>query len=474
MKILSTAASVVALVIASPGLATAQVSVAGARDVQTTFESYFGKGSDGVSAVRVTTNAANDGYDVSIDVARLAKPLEMAGVTVKPALVGFVVKPNADGTWAYSQTSFPTLAVTAPNGNKVEIGMNGLSIAGTFDPKLAALTAYSGTVKSVTSRNEDASTKASAETQDIKISGTSTDAGGGLVDGQGSYVTGSFAETIASANGTGAPIRISFADSTSSATVSGQAAKATLDLWSYLVAHPSKAALTADQAALKAKILATLPFFKRVSAATAVNNLIVETPLGNTRIAKLGLTETVNGIVPEGLLEIGLSIGAIEPPPALTPPWAGALIPKDSALGFRLTGYDLERFVRAVVAKLDLNDPKASELSTDETVATLVPSGKLTVDLTPAKFTNDLYTLGWTGKVEIDPKTSFVSGKATVTAKGLDKVAQLLSKQTDTVQYATMLFAAKAMAKPVDGNDVWELEFDSAGGFSVNGQKLGG
>ncbi|MBP0652049.1 hypothetical protein J8J40_33810, partial [Mycobacterium tuberculosis] len=79
-------------------------------------------------------------------------------------LLTFVLKPAANGTWAYSQTSFPSLSVTAP-GTRVEFNLAGLAAAGVFDPKLAAFTSYTATAKSATTRSEDASSKVSAETQ---------------------------------------------------------------------------------------------------------------------------------------------------------------------------------------------------------------------------------------------------------------------------------------------------------------------
>jgi hypothetical protein len=472
LRIFSTAASVATLVIAGHGVAAAQVSANGARDVQTTLESYFGKGSDGTSAVRVTPNGTNDGYDVSIDIARLAKPLEAAGVTVKPALFGFGLKPAAGGTWAYTQTSFPTLSMTVPNGS-FEFSTNAFAGTGTFDPKLGAFTAYASTAKTVSSRTTDSTSKVTADTQDVKLTGSSKDAGGGLIDGTFAYVTGNFAETVTGAAG-GPPIRISVADANATGNVSGQAAKATLDLWSFLVGHPSKDALANDQAALKAKILAALPVFKRVAVNAGVNNLIVETPMGNARVSKLGLTEAATGVVPEGQFEFGLSVGTIEPPSGIAPAWAVSLIPKESNLGVKVTGFNPDRLVRLMVDKLDLKAPKPLDLKDDEVLAAILPGGKLLVDLTASKLVSDLYNVTWSGQIEVNPMSSFVSGKATVTAKGLDKIRETLAKQTDTVQYATGLALVKGMAKQVDGNDVWELEFDSNGTFIVNGQKMGG
>jgi hypothetical protein len=472
LRIFSTAAGVATLVIAGHGVAAAQVSANGARDVQTTLESYFGKGSDGTSAVRVTTNGTNDGYDVSIDLARLAKPLEMAGVTVKPALFGFGLKPAAGGTWAYTQTSFPTLSMTVPNGS-FEFSTNAFAGTGSFDPKLGSFTTYAATAKSLSSRTTDANSKVAADTQDVRLNGTAKDAGGGLIDATFSYATGNFAETITGAAG-GQPIRISVADASASGDVAGQAAKATLDLWSFLVGHASKDALANDQAALKTKLLAALPLFKRVAVNAGANNLIVETPFGNARVSKIGLTEAATGVVPEGQFEFGLSLGTIEPPSGVAPAWAISLIPKESNLGVKLTGFNPDRFTRLVIDKLDLKAPKPLDLKDEEALAAILPSGKLRVDLTPGKLVNDLYNVAWSGQIEVDPTMSFVSGKATVTAKGLDKIRETLAKQTDTVQYATGLALVKGMAKQVDGNDVWELEFDSNGTFVVNGQKMGG
>lgn len=472
MRIFSTAASVATLVIAGHGVAAAQVSANGARDVQTTLESYFGKSADGTSAVRVTPNGTNDGYDVSIDLARLAKPLEAAGITVKPALFGFGLKPASGGTWAYTQNSYPTISATYPNGS-YESSVTGHAASGTWDPKRGSFVDFKMTAKTLSSRVTDATSKSVSDIQDLTFSLNTKEAGGGLVDGVFAYSTGNLADTITGAAG-GPPVRISVADSKIAGDFSGSTANAALDLWSFLVGHPSKDALANDQATLKAKILAALPVFKRVAVNAGANNLIVETPMGNARVSKIGLTEALAGVVPEGQFEFGLSLGTIEPPSGIAPAWAVSLIPKESNLGVKVTGFNPDRLVRLMVDKLDLKAPKPLDLKDDEVLAAILPGGKLLVDLTASKLVSDLYNVTWSGQIEVNPMSSFVSGKATVTAKGLDKIRETLAKQTDTVQYATGLALVKGMAKQVDGNDVWELEFDSNGTFIVNGQKMGG
>ncbi|MBP0573886.1 hypothetical protein J8J27_24620, partial [Mycobacterium tuberculosis] len=109
-------------------------------------------------------------------------------------------------------------------------------------------------------------------------------------------------------------------------------------------------------------------------------NLVVETPFGNARVAKLTLNESLNGVVQEGNFEFGLALGAIEPPAALMPSWANGLVPKQSALGVRVTGYNLENFVRAAVAKLDLKADKPLDMKDEEAAAAILPSGRLLLD----------------------------------------------------------------------------------------------
>jgi hypothetical protein len=247
-----------------------------------------------------------------------------------------------------------------------------------------------------------------------------------------------------------------------------------LHIWAYLIAHNNKAALVADQANFKARLIAALPVFKRAAISGSAENLVVETPFGNARVAKIGLTETLHGIVPDGLVEFGLTLGAVEPPAAVMPAWANGLVPKETAVGVKVTGFNPEAVTRAFIDKVDLATGQPVGFSEVDALKLVLPTGVLNIDLPAGKIANDLYDLRWTGAMTFEPATSVLKGKATVTAKGLDQVSAQLSRSKEGMQMAAMLFAAKAMAKPVNGADVWELEFDTEGNLTVNGQKLGG
>jgi hypothetical protein len=473
LKIFSSAVSLGALIIATHGAVAADISASGAKDVAAAFESYLGKGKDGQSAVRVTTNAANDGYDVSIDIGRMVKPLEAAGVTFGPALYNFSVKPAANGTWAFAQTTFPKISVKAP-GTAIEFALDGFDAKGVYDPALGAFLNQAITARSMTSQSEDPQGTVKAETQGIKFSGVSTAAGSGLIDSKIDYSATSLVETINLKETGGAPIKASVNDMTMKGDVSGQAAKAMLDLWSYAMAHPSKDALAADQDTFKAKLTAALPLFKRASMSGGAGSLVVETPMGIARIGKIGFTEALNGIVSDGSFEMGMSLGTIEPPAAIMPPWSAGLVPKDTAFSFKLTGYDADKFVRKAIAELDLKAEKPLDMEDDEAVAAILPSGKLNVTMAPGHIISDTYEVSWEGTMEITPADALVTGHAKVTAKGLDKVAAKLSKVPEAMQVVTGIYAAKAMSKPVGGADVWEIDFDSLGAVTVNGQKISG
>jgi hypothetical protein len=462
------------LIIASNGAMAADISAAGAKDVASAFEAYLGKGAGGQSAVRVTTNAANDGYDVSIDLGRLAKPLEGLGVTFGPALFNFAVKPAANGTWAYSQSDFPKIAVKAPN-MALDFAINGFDAKGIYDPALGAFLSQSGGAKNTVSKSEDPSGTVTAETQGIKFNVIGTPVGPGVLDAKIDYSAASITETLNIKEGdSSVPIKVSASDLTMKGDVTGQPARALLDLWAYGMAHPSKEAIVADEANFKAKLTAALPLFKRISLSGGGANLIVETPMGNVRISKIGFMEALNGIVPEGSFEFGLSAGVIEPPAAIMPPWSAGLVPKDTAISAKITGFNPDQFAKTVLAKMNLKAEKPVDMSDAEAAAAILPSGKLNVTLTPGHLISDTYEVNWEGTMEVSPASALVTGHAKVTAKGLDKVAAKLSKVPDAMQIVTGLYAAKAMSKPVGGADVWEIDFDSLGSVTINGQKLGG
>ena len=68
-------------------------------------------------------------------------------------------------------------------------------------------------------------------------------------------------------------------------------------LIAWFVAHPSEAAIKANQVELKSLVSAGLPLFENVTAKGALQNLSVTTPVGPVGIANLGFDVGVNGVV---------------------------------------------------------------------------------------------------------------------------------------------------------------------------------
>jgi hypothetical protein len=248
-----------------------------------------------------------------------------------------------------------------------------------------------------------------------------------------------------------------------------------LQLAAWATAHPDDAALQADQAGLKALLVAAMPFFGNMQSTGTVDMLSVDTPMGAMGIEKLGFAVDVNGAVADGKFREGLSISGLTLPAGLVPDWAAPLVPQTLSLDVQVTDFDPAAAITAALSALDLPAGTATGPEFDAKLqAALLPKGTVTITLNPGSLTGADYELTYEGGMVVGPETELPTGKATVTLTGADALTAALNAAPDDMKAQAMMGfgMAQGMAKAEGDKLIWEIDAATPGALSVNGMAL--
>ncbi len=304
----------------------------------------------------------------------------------------------------------------------------------------------------------------------------STPAGADALDGTFHMAMSGLTETVkvpmAQPGSVPMDITITAETGTQDGTIKGMKAQAIYRLIAWFVAHPSEAAIKANQVELKSLVSAGLPLFENVTATGALQNLSVTTPIGPVGIAKLGFDIGFNGIVADGMLHEGFRVEGVSLPPGLVPPFAADLVPQSFSFDFKVSDFNLADPARMLLDMMNLNEAKPTTPEENAKLLTaLLPKGAVEISVGPSKVTAKLYDLDFEGAMTAGP-VGVPLGAATIKAKGLDDVMKVLQTAPPEMagQAIPAVIAAKGMAKTeADGSLSWKIENTISGTLLVNG-----
>lgn len=455
-----------------------------AKRLTTLFQRYVGQPAAGKPGA-VTVTPSGESYRAEFDLARLMAPLSAFGLTVAvTSPYAATLTPQPDGSWRVRSDGFPAVAFTQGD-QTTTFKYDGYTYDGVFDPKLEAMRDLTTAMTGVTAGGVSplASTQ---QHYTAKVTGhqTGRDAGDGSVDLDAHQVAADldYTLTMQSRPTKGAPQAVSFALAARAPTASSDVAlshvstTAILDLWAYLVAHPSRAALVADQAGLKARLQAVLAADPHGSAGTQVDKLAVTTPVGPVALGHL--EESVElGDKASGRAALGLHYAGLSVPADRLPAWAVKLVPTALDLDVAVGPFHLNDGLRKAVADLDLaSDRPLSDAQVGEVMQAFGDPDAMVVTLSPTTLTGPLMTVKAQGSVRMDA-SGRPTGDATVTATGLDGALSALngSAQDDptAAQAAAVLTLAKQAGK-ASGPDMytWLVEARPGKPVTVNGSPV--
>lgn len=439
------------------------------------FQSYL---SDTKGVVVVKTDG--DGYAVKFDMAPL---MGQSGAIVNITPIELKLTSQGDGKWQVVEDQAFALSIDLKDKGIIEEKIASLKMNGTFDEKISTFSSVTGEANDVTVSEKvtDPTTgvsNVSATIKNMKIEQTGAAGANGGVDVTGKYTFDSLAETINMAGKPESgmpPMNLVINAATGSYELNGKGLKAKpmLDLISFAIAHQTKELVSKDQDKLKTFLKDGIPLFENFLANGKFNNLTVASQFGQFGVESLEVIGDMNGITKDGKLREKMAVNGLTLPPALVPPWATKLVPKNFTFDFTVSGFDLASPAQKILDQLDLSkEPPLPDGFEQVLMPIFMPKGVVDITLNPSSVDSDAYSVKMEGSLAAGP-AALPMGKAKISAKGIDELMKIIQDappEAGLAQGAAVVLVAKGMAKAEpDGSLTWNIESSPDGKVLVNG-----
>jgi hypothetical protein len=259
------------------------------------------------------------------------------------------------------------------------------------------------------------------------------------------------------------------------ATLDGLKSRAALDLWAFLVAHPSRSDLAANEAALKTLLTNLLAGQLKLSETFGLQRVAVQTPQGAVAMdaAKIGVGGATGAA---GAFEERFSVDGLALPPSMVPATYRDFVPTSVDVGFKASGLDLAAASAEAIADMHLagDAPPISKEDDAKVWAKMIGAGPVLIDVPPSHIVAPQLDLSIQGQVRYQGAKP--TGTFTIHMRNFDKTQAALKRlgpdeQKEIVPFLAM---AKGLAKTEsDGALTWIGELGADGMMKVNGLPLG-
>ena len=270
------------------------------------FQTYLGQ-EPGV----VMVTPAGEAYDVKIDLAPLIAKFKQPNFSAEISPFVMKLTDQGGGKWLVTQDSPLSYSAKMPGQLDMTVKVGAMKSSAVFDQNVSAFTSSTYDIADLvvdeTVTTPEAMTMHLAyNIKAMHYETTSTAAGADALDSTFHAAMSGLTETIGipatPPGGQPVDITVTAETGTQDGTIKGIKAQAIYRLIAWFVAHPSEAAIKANQGELKSLVSAGLPLFENVTAKGALQNLSVTTPVGPIGIASLGFDVGINGVVADGML----------------------------------------------------------------------------------------------------------------------------------------------------------------------------
>ncbi len=250
-----------------------------------------------------------------------------------------------------------------------------------------------------------------------------------------------------------------------------------LDLWAFLVAHPTRPELAANEATLKTLLTAALASQLSLDESVAMQKLAVQTPHGPIAFdaAKAGIGGAAAGS--DSRFEEHFSASGLTLPPGLVPATFHDLVPTSFDVGFKVSGFDLTAAGAEAIADMHLagDAPPISEDDSDEGLGQ-ADRRRAGARSTSRPRTSSRRSSTSRSKARFVYQGAKPSGTFTVHMRNFDKTQAALKSLGPEAEkkMVPVLAMAKGLAKTDgDGSLTWVGELGADGMMKVNGLPLG-
>lgn len=472
------------LVLTGPAVA-APATPEEAQRLTSLFQLYVGKPAAGAPSA-VAVSPTGDSYRVELDLVRLMAPLGSFGLNVaSTGPYAVTLTPQADGTWRVQGDGVPALAFTKGD-QTTTLKYENYRSDGVYDTKLKAMREQTSSMTGLTGGTESPTVSNQQQyTAQVATRQTARDAGDGSISTEALQTAANldYHVNMKAPTGPGQPEPPSFALGATAPSASVQSAvshlstTAVLDLWAFLVAHPTKTQLKADQDQLKALLRSVVAPGPLGSVRTEVSKLALVTPVGPFAMNAFKENVGLDGDRANQTVSLGLHYAGLTFPTDRIPAWAVKLVPTALDLDLAMGPFHLGDGLRKAVADLDLSaDHPLTDAQAADIAHTFADPNALEVTLGASSATSALLTVKAQGSARTGAG-GLPSSDLTVTAAGLDGTLSTLngSAQDDpnAAQAAAVLTLAKQTAKAT-GPDLysWTIHAQPGQPTTVNGTPL--
>ena len=477
------------LLVATTPVHAQAVDVSGAKALTELLSNYLGKKAIEKNIVSVVPDG--DSYRITFSTAKLIETLPKQDYFKGDfGEYSLLIKPVADGSWNVSATAIPggSVEVTTPEGREaVQWSVDNANINGTFDPKIGAFSnasfSYGAVKMNTTSPTQDV--EASVNSAKGEVLGMAAPSGG--VNFSSNHSATNFLETVTVKSppsgdvATAAqPMKIVLSGGQIGANAEGKGLRNLefLELWKFFIAHVDETTLKdQEQADLKAKFLAALPFWDKLSGAYQFSDLNVETPIGPFAAKTMSQQIDFDGISKSGGYHYALRTNGLRYPALPIPAWSVPFLPTDVEFVFGTEGLDLDTVVRAAVADMDLNraKPFSGEFEANTAAAFMAKPPKMVINRSFVRTTDT--------ELSVEGEVSFTALKpeshTTWEMSNFDAVVSRLTtaseQEPEIKNYIVFAKLAKDFGTLLpNGHIQWIVDQKSDGSVSVNGNPVKG
>ena len=458
----------------------------------TLFERYVGVPAAGQPAA-VTVSPEGESYRMTVDLKQALKGLESYGVTIDPSVSTVILTPLADGTWKVATAESPPI-VAHFGEQSIAIKAATTAFDSLYDPRMSAFK----TIEAQYTGYDYSSTKPglvqNSHSDRIGVTVSGMPADGGTVSGTAhEVVTGirvdvlskppsppppSATEGSAASAPTPVPATtaVSYAAPTATLDLSADKlhSKNLLDIWAFLVAHPSRNDLAAVQDEFRGILRAALPLASALRESASAEGLSITTPIGPFTVKTSSGSIDVANLDGIAKATTTLAIGGLTVPPGQLPPWTDGLVPTDLSLTVGADGLHAGEAAAEAVNDFDLKSDRPFTPDQSTRIGHLAMPGVATVTLLPSRLTSKLLDLRLDGAATFGDAPD---GHLSIRTTGLDKAIATLqaasASDPSAGQALGPLVLAKNLAKPQpDGSLSWLVELKGNGPVTVNGAPL--
>jgi hypothetical protein len=459
----------------------------GAAKVASFFQTYAGKAAGAPPALVVTPEGSD--YAVAIDIGLVTSATKTVGVVYDPAIVKFKIFEQDDGAWRLEQSEFTPLTGHSTHKDKTttfSITVGGYKGVVVLDPAISWLRG-----SDVSSQTAEVHVTAPGVDETVGVGALRGSAVGkaapdGAVATTATETFGAFdlkmkidpKETDPSAKPDAKPVDVAARGDggTVDVKMTGLKPRPLLDLWAFLVAHPTRPERADNEAALKGLMTAALAEKADVDETVSFGTLTVTTEQGPFVLE--GFKIGVDGAAAGAASRFGEHFAAtgLKLPAGLVPAAYLDLVPTSFDFGFEVGGLDLTAAGAEAIQDIHWagDAPPISPEDKNKAFAKLVGGGPVVIDIPHSSLRAPKLDVTFEGQIR------YVGGKPlgaiTVRARDFDtSVTALKALGPDAeAKLVPVLAMAKGLAKAgPDGALTWVCEVGADRVMKVNGLPLG-